>query len=425
MASEKFKKENKKKSGSGGFSTSGPRSSISSVASSRVAPEDYEEMIQKYEGDIRNHIKVEQQMKLHSDSIIDRLEDKEKECDSLELQLEKLEKQVKLVQKNTRLELSSKEEEIAATKRALDNRVERVVALEQEVRSLASMVEGKHLKKGHKAGKSFDQKEYSTMAKASSRNIKTGTSSSPSSSRFSSRGKQYRHLKNQSITSKLLKKPKRKTQLSKEEHFCTQFSRAADDSPLKISKSFSKKSFINNPPSRQFDYKSPYVVDFFAKMKKPKKVKQHSTEDISVEQRSSHKRSKSQNLAASTNQQQSNRSHRRSNSSRSKSKKASVNEGIVPDNEEIQTYQGSIFTLSKPAPEYENSYAPKHFKKNKKKLAAAIAKVKYPSHVRKSSQGSVPQPLRKIIKKSHTRKHPSSISWNQGKYTASHSFSIS
>ena len=50
-------------------------------------PEIYEEMIQKLEADVRNHIKVEQQMKLHSDSVLDKLEDKEKEYDALKGQM--------------------------------------------------------------------------------------------------------------------------------------------------------------------------------------------------------------------------------------------------------------------------------------------------------------------------------------------------
>ena len=58
-----------------------------STVTSKPPPDDYEEIIQKYEADIRNHIKVEQQMKLHSDSVIDKLEDKEKEYDQLEKQV--------------------------------------------------------------------------------------------------------------------------------------------------------------------------------------------------------------------------------------------------------------------------------------------------------------------------------------------------
>lgn len=44
-------------------------------------PAIYEELIQKYESDIRNHIRIEQQMKLHSDSVLNKLEDKEKAYD--------------------------------------------------------------------------------------------------------------------------------------------------------------------------------------------------------------------------------------------------------------------------------------------------------------------------------------------------------
>ena len=58
---------------------------VKSESSCKSVPNsEYEKMIQKFEADIRNHIKIEQQMKLHSDSVIDKLEDKEKECDKLE-----------------------------------------------------------------------------------------------------------------------------------------------------------------------------------------------------------------------------------------------------------------------------------------------------------------------------------------------------
>lgn len=46
-------------------------------------PAIYEELIQKYESDIRNHIRIEQQMKLHSDSVLNKLEDKEKSYDKI------------------------------------------------------------------------------------------------------------------------------------------------------------------------------------------------------------------------------------------------------------------------------------------------------------------------------------------------------
>jgi hypothetical protein len=56
------------------------------------APALYEELIQKYEGDIRNHIRIEQQMKLHSDSVVSKLEDKEKEFEKMSAKLKELKK---------------------------------------------------------------------------------------------------------------------------------------------------------------------------------------------------------------------------------------------------------------------------------------------------------------------------------------------
>lgn len=46
-------------------------------------PQDYEEVIQKFEGDVRKHIRIEQQMKIHSDNLQQKLEDKEKEYTKL------------------------------------------------------------------------------------------------------------------------------------------------------------------------------------------------------------------------------------------------------------------------------------------------------------------------------------------------------
>lgn len=41
-------------------------------------PKEYELMIQKLEGDIRNHIRVEQQLKLHIETVHNKLEEMEK-----------------------------------------------------------------------------------------------------------------------------------------------------------------------------------------------------------------------------------------------------------------------------------------------------------------------------------------------------------
>ena len=44
--------------------------------------EDLEKMLQKLEGDVRQHIRVEQQLKLHIESVQERLEEQEKEADN-------------------------------------------------------------------------------------------------------------------------------------------------------------------------------------------------------------------------------------------------------------------------------------------------------------------------------------------------------
>ena len=38
-------------------------------------PSDYEQMLQKYEAEVRNHIKIEQQLKLHIECVQDKLEE--------------------------------------------------------------------------------------------------------------------------------------------------------------------------------------------------------------------------------------------------------------------------------------------------------------------------------------------------------------
>lgn len=58
--------------------------SVSSSVLSAEPPQDYEELIQKYEADIRKHIRIEQQMKLHSESLQQKLEDKEKEITAIQ-----------------------------------------------------------------------------------------------------------------------------------------------------------------------------------------------------------------------------------------------------------------------------------------------------------------------------------------------------
>lgn len=54
-------------------------SSQSSFVSLDEPPKDYEMMLQKYEAEVRNHIKIEQQLKLHIECLQDKLEEAEKE----------------------------------------------------------------------------------------------------------------------------------------------------------------------------------------------------------------------------------------------------------------------------------------------------------------------------------------------------------
>lgn len=76
LAIQKHEKETKKKKGELTLSQSSSRFSTE-------PPQDYEEVIQKFEGDIRKHIRIEQQMKLHSESLQQKIEDKDKEIDAI------------------------------------------------------------------------------------------------------------------------------------------------------------------------------------------------------------------------------------------------------------------------------------------------------------------------------------------------------
>ena len=53
---------------------------------SDLPPSEYEKMLQKLEGEVRNHIKIEQQLKLHIECIQDKLEDAIKEKDQISKQ---------------------------------------------------------------------------------------------------------------------------------------------------------------------------------------------------------------------------------------------------------------------------------------------------------------------------------------------------
>ena len=52
-------------------------------------PPAYESQLQVYEGEVRNHIKVEQQLKLHIEVLSDKIEEMEKEKSQLKVEQEK------------------------------------------------------------------------------------------------------------------------------------------------------------------------------------------------------------------------------------------------------------------------------------------------------------------------------------------------
>lgn len=73
-------------------------------------------------------------MKLHSDSVIDKLEDKEKEVDRLEKRLRDKEMKIDHLEDNWRIEVKSKEEENAALKRALENKIDSLITVEKQLK---------------------------------------------------------------------------------------------------------------------------------------------------------------------------------------------------------------------------------------------------------------------------------------------------
>lgn len=65
---------------------SGIISDTESMKSLDEPPKDYEQMLVKYEAEVRNHIKIEQQLKLHIECIQDKLDDSDKQKDAFKRQ---------------------------------------------------------------------------------------------------------------------------------------------------------------------------------------------------------------------------------------------------------------------------------------------------------------------------------------------------
>ena len=52
-----------------------------------LPPKEYEQQLQQYEAEVRNHIRVEQQLKLHIEVLNEKIEEFEKEKEELRLQI--------------------------------------------------------------------------------------------------------------------------------------------------------------------------------------------------------------------------------------------------------------------------------------------------------------------------------------------------
>eukprot|EP00826_Nyctotherus_ovalis_P059212 TRINITY_DN8215_c0_g1_i6.p1 TRINITY_DN8215_c0_g1~~TRINITY_DN8215_c0_g1_i6.p1 ORF type:complete len:365 (+),score=127.94 TRINITY_DN8215_c0_g1_i6:164-1258(+) len=102
-------------------------SMYNSVQSGKEVQEDYEEQIQKLEAETRMHIRVEQQLKLHVDSIQAKLEEYEKTISKLTKSIKRLE--TKLLDASNRM--LEKTNEAERLKKLLDERARRITTLER------------------------------------------------------------------------------------------------------------------------------------------------------------------------------------------------------------------------------------------------------------------------------------------------------
>ena len=92
MKSEEDKDGNKSggEKGGGRFGLGeGAQSEFTSTFQSLdLPPKEYEQQLQQYEAEVRNHIKVEQQLKLHIEVLQEKIDDLEKETANFDKKLE-------------------------------------------------------------------------------------------------------------------------------------------------------------------------------------------------------------------------------------------------------------------------------------------------------------------------------------------------
>jgi hypothetical protein len=94
---------------------------------------EYEEMIQKLEGDVRNHIRIEQQLKLHIESIQNKLEEIERSKDTHNKkyidQIEQLKKEKRRMDEL----ITIKENQLSAAEESIKNASSKIKSFEEEV----------------------------------------------------------------------------------------------------------------------------------------------------------------------------------------------------------------------------------------------------------------------------------------------------
>ena len=126
-------KSKKSKKSKGRKSNDDQPSETESNASAEDPPSDYEQMLQKYEAEVRNHIKIEQQLKLHIECVQDKLEDQEKQLKKEITQREGEKSETELELNRYKDLLSLREKEIDSFKKAAEVHEKQVESLNKRI----------------------------------------------------------------------------------------------------------------------------------------------------------------------------------------------------------------------------------------------------------------------------------------------------
>ncbi len=103
---------------------------LESMRSMDEPPKDYESMLQKYEAEVRNHIKIEQQLKLHIECVQDKLDDSEKAREKMKIDLRKNDEDTHKDLQRYKDLLGLREKEVDSLK----NEYKRVLKLNEELK---------------------------------------------------------------------------------------------------------------------------------------------------------------------------------------------------------------------------------------------------------------------------------------------------